>query len=407
MPTSRAMRSAVSRAVAGQQYGRQTEALELCDRLGAGRLDGVADRQRRPRLAVPGDGDRAVAAADLDLVAVDDAAHARRPARCGSPRPRQLAHLAGRRARRSRARPDARTRPRPRPQGAGPRPRVAPFNSTTSTSSIRPSVIGAGLVEHDRPDPPRLLEHLGAADQDAELRATAGADHQRRRRREAERARAGDDQHRDGGRERVRGRARRTASQPASVSSESPITIGTKTAETRSARRWTGALPDCASSTSRAICASAVSAPTFVARTTSRPCVLTVAPATSLPGADLHGHGLARQQRLVDGRAALDDDAVSGDLLAGPDDEQVADDELVDRDEHLAAVAEHACLLRAELEQAPDRVARAAPAPAPPGSGRAGSASSPRRRPRSTCRCRARRRARSSTRATRRACRSR
>ena len=62
------------------------------------------------------------------------------------------------------------------------------------------------------------------------------------------------------------------------------MTIGTKTPATRSASRWTGALPVCAAVTSRAICASAVSAPTLVARTTSRPPALTVAPATSAPG---------------------------------------------------------------------------------------------------------------------------
>ena len=61
------------------------------------------------------------------------------------------------------------------------------------------------------------------------------------------------------------------ASQPTSVASEITITTGTKIAETRSASRCTGALPDCAASTSRAICASAVSAPTLVARTTRRP----------------------------------------------------------------------------------------------------------------------------------------
>ncbi len=63
-----------------------------------------------------------------------------------------------------------------------------------------------------------------------------------------------------------------------------PITTGTKTPETRSASRCTGALPVCASVTSRAIWASAVSAPTFVARTTRRPPALTLAPATSSPG---------------------------------------------------------------------------------------------------------------------------
>jgi hypothetical protein len=61
------------------------------------------------------------------------------------------------------------------------------------------------------------------------------------------------------------------ASQPTSVASEMTITIGTKIPDTRSARRCTGAFPDWASSTSRAIWASAVSAPTLVARTASRP----------------------------------------------------------------------------------------------------------------------------------------
>ena len=74
-----------------------------------------------------------------------------------------------------------------------------------------------------------------------------------------------------------------TSSQPPSVSSEMPITIGTKTAETRSTSRWIGALPAWASATSRAICARAVSAPTLIASTTSSPETLIVAPATSLP----------------------------------------------------------------------------------------------------------------------------
>ncbi len=54
--------------------------------------------------------------------------------------------------------------------------------------------------------------------------------------------------------------------------------------EIRSASLCTGALPACASVTSRAICASAVSAPTLSARTTRRPPALIVAPKTSSPG---------------------------------------------------------------------------------------------------------------------------
>ena len=58
---------------------------------------------------------------------------------------------------------------------------------------------GAGLVEHDGVDAPGRLEHLGTLDEDAELGAAAGADHEGGRRRQPERARARDDQHGDRG----------------------------------------------------------------------------------------------------------------------------------------------------------------------------------------------------------------
>ena len=75
----------------------------------------------------------------------------------------------------------------------------------------------------------RLLERLAAPDQDAVLGRLAGADHDRGRRRQAERAGAGDDQHRDGGlqRERQRGSGPST-SQPTKVSAASTSTAGTK-----------------------------------------------------------------------------------------------------------------------------------------------------------------------------------
>ena len=62
------------------------------------------------------------------------------------------------------------------------------------------------------------------------------------------------------------------------------MTMGTNTAETRSARRCTLALPFWASSTSRAIWASWVSEPTREASTTSLPPEFTVAPTTASPG---------------------------------------------------------------------------------------------------------------------------
>ena len=72
-------------------------------------------------------------------------------------------------------------------------------------------------------------------------------------------------------------------------------------------------------------------------------------------GADLDRHGLAGEHRGVDGGGARDDDAVGGDLLAGADDELVADRQLVERDAGLDAVAQHRDVLGAELEQGPQR----------------------------------------------------
>jgi len=68
------------------------------------------------------------------------------------------------------------------------------------------------------------------------------------------------------------------ASHPVSVTAATTMTTGTNTAEIRSVSRCTGALPACASATSRAIRASWLSAPTRVARTTSRPSAFTHPP---------------------------------------------------------------------------------------------------------------------------------
>ena len=82
-----------------------------------------------------------------------------------------------------------------------------------------------------------------------------------------------------------------------------------------------------------------MSAPTRVARTTSRPPALTVAPVTSVAGADLDRHRFAGEQHTSTAERALLDDAVGRDLLAGAHDEAVADLQLVDRDAPLGAVA--------------------------------------------------------------------
>ena len=142
---------------------------------------------------------------------------------------------------------------------------------------------GAGLVEHHSVEPSRRLEHLRASDEDAELRAAAGAGEEGGRGRESERARAHDDEDGDRRGEGSVGVAR--GDEPGDERDGcDEDDAGTNTADTRSASRCAWALPDCAWVTRRPICARAVSAPTRVASTTSRPPTLIVAPVTGEPG---------------------------------------------------------------------------------------------------------------------------
>ena len=85
-----------------------------------------------------------------------------------------------------------------------------------------------------------------------------------------------------------------------------------------------GALLPWARWTRSTIRASAVSRPTCVARMTNVPFVLSVDPMTVGAGPLLDRDRLAGQHRFVDRRAALDEDPVDRDLLAGPDAQEVA-----------------------------------------------------------------------------------
>ena len=87
---------------------------------------------------------------------------------------------------------------------------------------------------------------------------------------------------------------------------------------------------------------------------------------------DLDGHRFAREQRRVDRRRSVLHDTVGGDLLARPDDEEVAHGELVDRDALLPTVTEHGDVLGAELEQGAQRRAGASAWREPRGSDRGG-----------------------------------
>ena len=71
-------------------------------------------------------------------------------------------------------------------------------------------------------------------------------------------------------------------------------------------------------------------------------------------GGLLDRHALPGQHALVDAGRAVLDDAVDGDLLAGPDPDQVADDDVLDGDVDLGAVAQHPGGLRGEADEGLD-----------------------------------------------------
>ena len=75
-----------------------------------------------------------------------------------------------------------------------------------------------------------------------------------------------------------------SANQTMAASTAMPMTTGTKMPLTRSASLAMGAFEFAASSTSRIICASVVSAPTLVARNLNQPVLLMVAATTRSPG---------------------------------------------------------------------------------------------------------------------------
>ena len=160
----------------------------------------------------------------------------------------------------------------------------------SASSRVGPSVVddvdqrhdargdGAGLVEHHGVEPACRLEHLRALDEDAQLRAAARADEERRRGGQAQCAGARDDEHGDGGGERLIGVAGRDQPDGERHGCDDDHD-GHEHRATRGRRAAAPApFPTAPASTRRPICASAVSAPTLVASTTSRPPTLMVAP---------------------------------------------------------------------------------------------------------------------------------
>ena len=131
------------------------------------------------------------------------------------------------------------------------------------------------------------------------------------------------------------------------------------TPEIASASRWIGALDAWACCTRRMIWASMVSAPTLAARTRSDPVLLMVAPMTVSPARLVDRDRLAGDHRLVHRGLSGQDDGVDRDLLARPDHDLVADDDLLDRDLGLGAVADDPGGAGLQAEQRADGLAGA------------------------------------------------
>ena len=190
----------------------------------------------------------------------------------------------------------------------------------------------AGLVDDERIDLLHALERLGVLDQHAGFGAAPDADHDRHGRREPERARAGDDEHRDRGDEGV-GEARlRPPDAPGGEGEERDRDhgghepAGHRVGEALDRRAAALRLGDERhDAREHGVAADALGLDDERAACVQR------AADDGVAGGLGDGHGFAGHHRFVDRAAALDDLAVDGDLLAWPHAQLVADHDLIER----------------------------------------------------------------------------
>ena len=135
-------------------------------------------------------------------------------------------------------------------------------------------------------------------------------------------------------------------SQTTNVRAASPITTGTNTPVTASARRWIGR--PCLRHQPDDLGEDRVTADPGRANV-QRPGRVDRRPDDLVAGRLGDEDALARDHALIDGRATVHDNAVHGDLLAGPHPEHFADYDRHDRDFELVAVTHDARRSRREL----------------------------------------------------------
>ena len=186
------------------------------------------------------------------------------------------------RARRADARSPARGSPRAAASSSSSSPRAGRRPSPAGLPSVSVPVLSTTSVStFSQP-----LQRLGIPDQHARLGAAPDADHDRHRRREAERARAGDDQHRDRGDQRV-GEARlRPEQRPGGKGDQRRRRSPPARTSRRPGRPAAGSARGCAAPArpSARSAPAACRAPTFSARMTKLPVPLSVPPITLAPG---------------------------------------------------------------------------------------------------------------------------
>ena len=203
---------------------------------------------------------------------------------------------------------------------------------------------GAGLVQDDGGEPAGGLQCLAVADEDAELGGLAGADHDGGRGGQPQGAGAGDDEDGDGGADGQH--------QPVGAGAEGhPADEGRECGEQdgghepggdlvgQPLHRGLGALGvlDQADDLGQgAVGADGVGADHEGAGAVRGGSDHLVA------GPLVDRDGLAGEHRLVDGGRAVDDGAVDGNVLAGPDADEIADRHLLEGDVDLGAVAHDA-----------------------------------------------------------------
>ena len=214
-----------------------------------------------------------------------------------------------------------------------------------------------GLVDDQGIDLRKAFERLGILYQHASLRATPGRGHDRHRRRQAERAGAGDDQHRDGCDQSIGKRRRRSPDRPGDEGQDGDTDhrrhelAGDRVGELLDRRARALRVGDHVDD----LAEHGVTADPL-RFDDQRTAAIDRRPGDGVASDFLNGHSFTRNHRLVDRRTAFDYQTIHRHLVARPHPHMVADDDFLERYFLLTTVGtDHACCFGGEIEQRADR----------------------------------------------------